>query len=68
MSAFAIQLCLFMIHQLETRTLSDEGKRQKDGANPYPLYSAIERTLFHKKEAKGEKRFVLCELSKALAL
>ncbi|XP_031417617.1 cytosolic phospholipase A2 gamma-like [Clupea harengus] len=49
---WGVLICALKGVPLETRTLSDEGKRQKDGANPYPLYSAIERTLFHKKEAK----------------
>ncbi|KAL2086796.1 hypothetical protein ACEWY4_017855 [Coilia grayii] len=34
---------------LETRTLAEEGKGDGDGANPYPLYSAVDREMFHNK-------------------
>ncbi|KAL2086798.1 hypothetical protein ACEWY4_017857 [Coilia grayii] len=34
---------------LETRTLAEEGKGDRDGANPYPLYSAVDREMFHNK-------------------
>ncbi|KAL2086784.1 hypothetical protein ACEWY4_017852 [Coilia grayii] len=37
------------MHQLETRTLAEEGKGDRDGANPYPLYSAVDREMFHNK-------------------
>ncbi|XP_076136680.1 cytosolic phospholipase A2 gamma-like [Alosa pseudoharengus] len=44
--------CMIKGVPLETRTLSDEGSRDRDGANPYPLYSAIDRALFDKDKAK----------------
>ncbi|XP_076146361.1 cytosolic phospholipase A2 gamma-like [Alosa pseudoharengus] len=44
--------CVIKGVPLETRTLSDEGSRDRDSANPYPLYSAIDRAFFDKDEAK----------------
>lgn len=54
---------LVFVTQLETRYLSDEGSRN-DGINPYPLFSAIDRTLFDKlpKDEKNEKKKELKEI------
>ncbi|KAG5278672.1 hypothetical protein AALO_G00101520 [Alosa alosa] len=53
--AWGVMTCVIKGVPLETRTLSDEGSRDRDGANPYPLYSAIDRAFFDKDKAKRKE-------------
>ncbi|XP_062400275.1 cytosolic phospholipase A2 zeta-like isoform X2 [Sardina pilchardus] len=48
--AWGVITCGIKGVSLETRTFSDEASRDQDGADPYPLYSAMERTYFDEKE------------------
>ncbi|XP_063073754.1 cytosolic phospholipase A2 gamma-like isoform X2 [Engraulis encrasicolus] len=45
---WGVVVCYIKGVQLEKRTLAKEGQRDKDGATPYPLYSAVERALLDK--------------------
>ncbi|XP_063064852.1 cytosolic phospholipase A2 gamma-like [Engraulis encrasicolus] len=49
---WGVVTCFIKGVKLETRTLADEGQRDKGGATPYPLYSAVDKNLLHEKEKK----------------